>query len=135
MKPEMKKENDRETAYCLVPVETIVDFNITPISIFEKIEKNRFELDGIMEETYNFIKGKCLVFDKNERERDFVDDNDNKNRLHEIKRKLSMINEKFTEIDDKWEETRMKEDLLVVHEDIDTLRSKSLLKYIIDPVS
>jgi len=95
-----------------------------PNPVIEKIESNEFELGNLMNEANKFIEGKYLIFDKNECEQKLINHNKNQNRVFEVKKKVDKINYKFMEIDSKWEETSMKEDILVIHDDIFTLRSK-----------
>lgn len=97
---------------------------IIPNPVIEKIKNNEFELGDLIDKANKFIGGKCLVFYQNDCERKSLNYNENKERLFEVKNTVNIINKKFMEIDSKWKETCMKEDILVVHDDIYTLRSK-----------
>jgi len=90
--------------------------------VVDKIENSEFELGNIMEELNNFIEGKCLVFHTNEYEREWNDKN--QERLSEVKNTLIEINKKCMDIYNKFEKTSNKEDVLVIQEDIVSLKSK-----------
>ncbi|KAE9523356.1 hypothetical protein AGLY_016304 [Aphis glycines] len=92
--------------------------------VVDKIENSEFELGNIMEELNNFIEGKCLVFHTNEYERECNDKN--QERLSEVKNTLIEINKKCMDIYDEFEKTSNKEDILVIQEDIVSLKKKSL---------
>jgi len=92
--------------------------------VVDKIENSEFELGNIMEELNNFIEGKCLIFDTNEYERKWNDKNVNQERLTEVKNTLIEINKKSMVIYNELEKTSNKEDILVIHEDIVSLKSK-----------
>jgi len=94
--------------------------------VVDKIDKSEFELGIIIEELNNFIEGQCLIFQTNEYEREWIDKKFNQDRLSEVKNVLIEINKKCMDIDDKWEKTSNKEDILVIQEDIFSLRSKLL---------
>jgi len=92
--------------------------------VVKKIENSEFELGKIIEELNNFIEGKCLIFDTNEYEREWLDKNVNQDRLSEVKNKLIEINKKCMDVNDKLKKTSNKEDTLVIQEDIISLKSK-----------
>lgn len=95
-----------------------------PHTVKENIEKVQFELAKIIDDGINFIQGKCLIFDEKEWERKLLDDNSCEKTLLEVKDLVENTNHKFAEMDDQWEMVSEKEDILVIHEDIDVLRSK-----------
>ncbi|XP_025197059.1 dynein regulatory complex protein 1-like [Melanaphis sacchari] len=66
--------------------------------VVDKIENSEFELGSIMEELNNFIEGKCLIFQTNE----------------------------YEHIYDELEKTSNKKDILVIQEDIVSLKKDSL---------
>jgi len=92
--------------------------------VVKKIENSEFELGNIIEELNNFIEGKCLIFHTNEYEREWIDKNVNQDRLSEVKNTLIEINKKCMDIDDKFKKISNKEDILVIQEDIVSLKSK-----------
>lgn len=93
-----------------------------PHPVIEKLHKNEFELGNLIDEAKHFIKEKYLVFSENEFEQTWIVDNIEQNRLSKVKDTLKKINDKFIEIDNNWKKTSEKDDQLVKHEDVITLR-------------
>lgn len=100
---------------------------IIPSTVVEKIENNELDLGNMIEEANKYMEGISLVFDQNEKKRELTNDAMSQNRLLELKIILNEINNKFMEIEDSWEKTIAKEDVLVMRDDIFSLKSKLLL--------
>lgn len=98
---------------------------ILPYPVIEKIKNlNDYELNCMLEETIRFIEGQCLIFEKNDCERELVNNNKYQNRLFKVKDALNEIDNIFMEINNRWEQTNKKQDLLIIHEDINVFKSK-----------
>lgn len=96
---------------------------LVPYRVVETQKKNEFELAKIMDDAVNMAVAKCLIFDKNECQRERLNNSVYKNQLSEIKDVLNKIDEKSKVIESNWKETIEKKSVREVREHIGLLRS------------